>query len=164
VWKFSTHIFLFSLFASCHCAIRADVVSQQHKMKSINFETSLFSVSHVIFSHHNSAEIRDLTLHISCAVTLELIFLLQNKRPTWCHLLFYFTSYVLNIFRTLIYPSSGACDCAVELPHRSFLFSVHCGLEIWCVWVWVVSVLQADSACNTVPDDGCINVRNMLST
>ena len=32
---------------------------------------------------------------------------------------FYFTSYVLNMFRTLIYPSSGACDCVVELPHRS---------------------------------------------
>ena len=24
------------------------------------------------------------------------------------------------MFRTLIYPSSGACNCAVELPHRSF--------------------------------------------
>jgi len=45
---------------------------------------------------------------------------LKNKRSTWCHLLFYFTSYVLNMFRTLIYPSSGASDCAVELPHRSF--------------------------------------------
>jgi len=45
---------------------------------------------------------------------------LKNKRPTWCHLLFYFTSYVLNMFRTLIYPSTGACDCAVELPHRPF--------------------------------------------
>ena len=44
----------------------------------------------------------------------------KNKRPTWCHLLFYFTSYVLNMFRTLIYPSSGGCDCVVELPHRSF--------------------------------------------
>ena len=44
-----------------------------------------------------------------------------NKRPTWCQFLFYFTSYVLNMFRTLIYPSSGACGCAVELPHRSFL-------------------------------------------
>ena len=42
---------------------------------------------------------------------------LKNKIPTWCHLLFYFTSYVLNIFRTLIYPSSGACDYSVELPH-----------------------------------------------
>jgi len=26
----------------------------------------------------------------------------------------YFTSYVLNMFRTLIYPSSGACDCSVK--------------------------------------------------
>ena len=42
------------------------------------------------------------------------------KRPTWCHLLFYFTSYVLNMFRTLIYPSSGACDYSVELPHWSY--------------------------------------------
>ena len=33
--------------------------------------------------------------------------------------LFYFTSYAFNMFRTLIYPSSGACDCVVELPHRS---------------------------------------------
>ena len=43
---------------------------------------------------------------------------LKNERPTWRHLLFYFTSYVLNMFRTLIYPSSGAGDCVVELPHR----------------------------------------------
>jgi len=32
------------------------------------------------------------------------------------------------MFRTLIYPSSGACDYAVELPHWSFLFSVRCVL------------------------------------
>ena len=35
-------------------------------------------------------------------------------------LLFYFTSDVLNMFRTLIYPSSGACDYSVELPHWSY--------------------------------------------
>ena len=29
------------------------------------------------------------------------------------------------------------------------LFSVRCVLEIWCGWLWVVSVLQAASACNT---------------
>ena len=45
---------------------------------------------------------------------------MKNKRPTWCHLLFYFTSYVLNMFRTLIYPSSRACDHSVELPHWSY--------------------------------------------
>ena len=65
---------------------------------------------------------------------------LKNKRPTWCHLLFYFTSYVLSMFRTLIYPSSGACDYSVELPHWSHFssfdvcwrFSV-VGLE-WSGW------------------------------
>ena len=45
---------------------------------------------------------------------------LKNRRPTWSHLLFYFTSYVLNMFRTLIYPSSGACDYSVELPNWSY--------------------------------------------
>ena len=44
---------------------------------------------------------------------------LKNKRQTWCHMLFYFTSCILNMFRTLIYPSSGASDCVVELPHPS---------------------------------------------
>jgi len=46
--------------------------------------------------------------------------ILKNKRPTWCHLLFYFTSYVFNMFRTLIYSSSWACDYSVELPHWSY--------------------------------------------
>ena len=50
---------------------------------------------------------------------LNYMCMLTNERPTWCHLLFYFTYYVLNIFRTLIYPSSGACDCVDELPHPS---------------------------------------------
>jgi len=53
--------------------------------------------------------------------------MLKNKRPTWCHLLFYFTSYVLNILRTLIYPSSGVSDCVV------------------CGWVWVVSMSQVET-------------------
>jgi len=32
----------------------------------------------------------------------------------------YFTSSMLNMFRTLIHPSSGACDYSVELPHWSY--------------------------------------------
>ena len=98
------------------------------------------------------------------------------------------------MFRTLIYPLSGACDFSIELPHWSccfwfvvcwrfgvvglewypccrlkhdinisiirslrlfcrittlvVLFFVRCVSEIWCGWVGVVSVLQAE-ACNT---------------
>ena len=47
------------------------------------------------------------------------------------------------MFRTLIYPSSGACDYSVELPHCVALFLVRCVLEFRCGWVGVVPVLQA---------------------
>ena len=103
----------------------------------------------------------------------------------------FFTSYVLNMFRTLIYPSSGACEYSVELPHWSY-----------CSWFdvcWSFGVVglgwypyfslqhgyhpnpttpklqhtsnqeQYDKCGNSpeqsqAPDDGYINVRNMLST
>jgi len=73
---------------------------------------------------------------------------MKNKRPTWCHFLFYFTSYVLNMFRTLIYPSSGACDYAAELPHWSLCSRVVVCWRFGATGFWVVSVLQAE-ACNT---------------
>ena len=58
---------------------------------------------------------------------------------------FYFTSYMLNMFRKLLYPSSGAGDYSVELPHLVVLFFVRCVLEFRCGWVRVVSVLQAEA-------------------
>ena len=83
---------------------------------------------------------------------------LTNERPTWCHLLFYFTYNALNMFRTLIHPSSGACDCVDELPHRSTCSQFVVCWSFCCGWYLVVFVLQASS-----PEDGYINVRNMLS-
>ena len=71
---------------------------------------------------------------------------------------FYFTSSMVNMFRTLIHPSSGACDFSIVLPHWScFLVSMCVGVSVW-----------HDQCGNTIeksqaPDDGCINVRNMLS-
>ena len=68
--------------------------------------------------------------------------MLTNERSIWCHLIFYLTSYVFNMFRTLIYPSSGACDCVVELPHRSF-----CSRFVVC-WRFGAAGLEP-AACNT---------------
>jgi len=60
---------------------------------------------------------------------------LKNKRITWYHLLFHFTSYVLSMFRKLIYPSSGACDCSIELPHWSIVLGSMCvGESVWLGW------------------------------
>ena len=62
------------------------------------------------------------------------------------------------MFRTLIYPSSGACDYVDELPHRS-----SCSVKT------DVLAEQGDRCGNSsthsqAPEDGYINVRNMLST
>ena len=52
------------------------------------------------------------------------------------------------MFRTLIYPSSGACDCVDEIPHRSSCSQFLVCWSFWCGWFWVVLVLQAE-ACKT---------------
>ena len=129
---------------------------------------------------------------LACVIQTVIVWL-KNEKPTWCHLLFYFTSYVLNMFRTLIYPPSGACDCIFDLPHRSF-----CSQFVVC-WRFGVAGFgwstTCASACKTnntkyqpqqklqytmnweqddqcdnsstqsqAPEDGYINVRNMLNT
>jgi len=48
---------------------------------------------------------------------------------------FYFTSSMLNMFRTLIHPSSGACDFSIISPHRScVLVSMCVGVSVWLGW------------------------------
>jgi hypothetical protein len=53
---------------------------------------------------------------------------------------------VLNMFRTLIYPSSGACGCVDELPHRSSCSQFVVCWSFWCGWFLVVFDLQAEAA------------------
>ena len=60
---------------------------------------------------------------------------------------FYFTSSMLNMIRTLVYPSSGACDFSIVSPHwLCVLVSICVGVSVWLVGV--VSVWQAE-ACHT---------------
>jgi len=48
---------------------------------------------------------------------------------------FYFTSSVLNMFRILIHPSSGACDFSVVSPHRLYVLGSMCvGVLVWLGW------------------------------
>jgi len=49
---------------------------------------------------------------------------LKNKKPTRCHLLFYCTSYRLNMFRALLCPSSGARDYDVDYHIGRFLLGL----------------------------------------
>ena len=84
---------------------------------------------------------------------------------------FYFTSSMLNMFRTLRHPSSGAFDFSFVSPHWScVLVSMCVGVSVWLGWggIRVAGFRTHDQCGNTIEksqacDDGCINVRNMLS-
>ena len=76
---------------------------------------------------------------------------------------FYFTSSMLNMFRTLIHPSSGACPCgrlqpAARIPHQPSHTETPTHIEA-----------RTHNQCgdtiekSQAPDDGCFNVRNMFS-
>jgi len=48
---------------------------------------------------------------------------------------FYFTSSMLNMFRTLIHPSSGACDFSIASPHWSCVLVPMCvGVSVCLGW------------------------------
>jgi len=74
---------------------------------------------------------------------------------------FYFTSSMLNMFRTLIHPSSGACDSSIESPHwLCILVSMCVGVSVWLVGV--VSVWQACHT-DTTPLVALYGARNEIN-
>ena len=79
---------------------------------------------------------------------------------------FYFTSFMLNMFRTLIHPSSGAFEFSIVSPHWSCVLVPMCvGVSVWLGWggIRVAGFSLLHGYHSKAPDDGCINVRNMLS-
>ena len=87
---------------------------------------------------------------------------IKNQLDVTCY--FYFTYYLLNMFRTSICPSSGACDCVDGLPHRlsSSLFVVCWGL-LRMMFGGVRFAGGNPSTQSQAPEDRHINVRNMLT-
>ena len=50
---------------------------------------------------------------------------------------------MLNMFRMLIHPSSGACDLFVELSHGLYCSGSMCvGVTLWFGWGGVVSICR----------------------
>jgi len=79
---------------------------------------------------------------------------------------FLFHCLMLNMFQVLIHPSSGACDLFVELFHGLYCSgSMHVGVTLWFGWGGMVSRCRLKHSTNKsqAPEDGCINIRNMLS-
>ena len=63
---------------------------------------------------------------------------------------FYFTSSMLNMFRTLIHSSSGACDFSIKSPHwMCVLVSMCVGVSVWWGWSGIrVAGWSCASACH----------------
>ena len=67
---------------------------------------------------------------------------------------------LLNVFRMLVHPSSGACDLFVVLFHVLYCSGSMCvGVTVWFGWGGVVSLCRLKQA----SEDGCTNIRNMLN-
>jgi len=92
------------------------------------------------------------------------------------------------MFRTLKHPSSGACDFSIASPHwLCVLLSMCVGVLVGVVSVWQAEACHTDTTPTSptktpthietrthnqcgdtieksqAPDDGCFNVRNMMS-
>ena len=79
-------------------------------------------------------QINSSTLFLKVETTVE------ELKTNLMSLAIYFTYYALNMFRTLIYPSSGACDCVDELPHLSSCSQFVVCWSFCCGWYLVVFV------------------------
>jgi len=73
---------------------------------------------------------------------------------------------MLNMFRMLIHPSSGACDLFVEIFHGLYCSgSMRVGVTLWFGWGGVVSVcrLQPASGYHTTPAKPHCNTNTHLT-
>ena len=90
---------------------------------------------------------------------------------------------MLNMFRMLVHPSSGACDLFVELLHGLYCSGSMCvGVTLWFGWGGVAPVCSPNHNVTPIhiepeqhnpwnnstnksqaPEDGFTNIRNMLS-
>ena len=81
---------------------------------------------------------------------------------------------MLNMFRMLMHPSSGACDLFVELFHGLYCSGTMCVGVVWLGWCGIRMQAEAlpeqynprnDSTNNSqAPEYGCTNIRNMLNS
>ena len=69
---------------------------------------------------------------------------LKRIKDQMMPLVFYFTSCVLNTFRTLIYPSTRDCDNHVELPHFRVVLCSKCFVELVCLCWFGVSHFNSE--------------------
>jgi len=79
-----------------------------------------------------------------------IILIAEQRETNLMSLALLFHYLMLNMFRMLIHPSSGACDFFVELFHGLYCFGSMCvGVALWFGWGGVVSVCRLHIVVNT---------------
>ena len=117
------------------------------------WKTNLMSLAilfHFLCAQHvsdiNISIIRNLRL--CCWITTSVVlFSVRCVLEIWCG--WFWVGPVLQTeAQVVLQPSSRACDCVVELPHRSFCSQFVACWSFWCGWLWVAFVLQAEAQLN----------------
>jgi len=93
----------------------------------------MYQTSVQIFGYATTVLLMEIYFIIIIGINTHLQMKTKDQLDVTCY--FYFTSYALNIFRKLIYPSSGAYDYSVELAHWSCVVGSMCvGVSVWLGW------------------------------
>ena len=83
-----------------------------------------------------------------CVFVRASLHMRRQEKPTKCHWMFYCTYNMLNMFRALLCPSSGARDYMCVI--------------VWSVWLLVVGVGAGQQAVR--PERGMLHVRSLHCT
>ena len=76
-------------------------------------------------------------------IRLCIILIVEYRETNLMSLALLFVYLMLNMFRMLIHPSSGACDLFVELFHGLYCSGSMCvGVTLWFGWDGVASVCR----------------------
>jgi len=88
-------------------------------------------------------DILTILLYYYIILTINLISIVEYRETNLMPLVLLLLYSVLNMFRMLIHPSSGACDLFVELFHGLYCSGSMCvGVTLWFVCGGVVSVYR----------------------
>ena len=117
--------------------------------------TSLAILFHLCAQHVSDINISILrSLRLCCWITTSVVlFSVHCVLEFWCGWFWVLPVLQAEAQLVVLQPATASIIrslrlfCWITTP--VILFSVRCVLEIWCGWVWVVPMLQAEATCNT---------------
>jgi len=96
----------------------------------------------LIFSYDKNLNFQS-AFNLSLYMDKQICLILEYRQTNLMSLALLFHYLMLNMFRMLVHPSSGACDLFVELFHGLYCSGSMCvGVTVWFGWGGVVSLCR----------------------